>query len=131
MAFERIFSYLSNRNSSFFGSDKRFRDFRDSDKWELTRLASGSRHVCEFLESETAFGETINGVRCIWRETITVLETTLSPERADAENDKLRGARDLQLEEVEEALADVVEGNLEAPIAAMLAIVICNSYSDE
>jgi hypothetical protein len=27
----------------------------------LTRLASGSRQVCEFLESETAFGDTILG----------------------------------------------------------------------
>ena len=96
---------------------------KDSDKRKLTRLASGSRHVCEFLESETAFGETINGVRSVWRESITVLETTLSPERAEAEKDKLRGAGELRLEEMEEALDDIVEGNLKAPITAMLAIL--------
>lgn len=74
------------------------------------------------MESETAFGETIEAVRSVRLQPVAILKTSLSPDRTDAENDKLRGAGDLRLEQTEEALSEAVEGNLKSPMAAMLTI---------
>lgn len=60
----------------------------------LTRLASGSRHVCEFCESETALGDTISGLLLSleWRcwECKVAIDISLSPERWDDEKERFR-----------------------------------------
>lgn len=66
----------------------------------------------------------MNGVRFICRKEVTVLETSLSPDRAEAENDKVRGAKNIPLEGETEAALDedddvLVVINLEAAEAAM------------
>lgn len=65
----------------------------------LTRLASGSRHVCEFLESETALGDTITGA-LRW-EPNDAFQVILLPEiLEEKERVRCEEGRSLDLEEV-------------------------------
>ena len=93
----------------------------------LTQLATGSRQVCEFFESETILGETIFGalsMRFPLRE--LKIEEIFSPERFEDANERLRGViRELKLEPFEDEAEDEEDeenGNLRAPTAAMDAM---------
>lgn len=89
-----------------------------------TWLASGSRHVCEFLESETALGETTTEALPPWRRGRTDdTEDTLSPDRWDEANDKLRKDDDEERRSLRSAAMPEEEekqwGGFKAPTAAI------------
>lgn len=103
-------------------------------KKKLTRLASGSRQVWEFLESETALGETILGVLSVEEGAAAAAprpemssEEILSPERWELAKERLRvavlGPRLEEEWEKEEERVEEEEGSLRAPTAAMDAML--------
>ena len=87
-----------------------------------TLLASGSRHVCEFWESETALGVTITGLRPIFGANKTESVGILSPQSCDAEKERLRGTLFLPTKDERE---EAERGTLREPIAAIDAIAMC------
>lgn len=92
----------------------------------LTLLASGSRQVCEFCESETAFGETIDGLLLSLRPgrlemMISCVGLIFSPAREDDENERVfRWEEDDNLR----VWFEEEEGTFKDPIAAIVAIVV-------
>jgi len=93
------------------------------ERGKLTLLASGSRQVWEFCESETALGETITGLRTLLGATETESVEIFSPQSCDAENERLRGT--LFLPPLEEEEAEAEHGTFREPIAAIDAITLC------
>jgi len=90
------------------------------ERCKLTLLASGSRQVWEFWESETALGETITGLRTLFGAIETESAEILSPQSCDAEKERLRGTVFLPPLEEEEA----EHGTLREPIAAIDAMTL-------
>ena len=95
---------------------------KSEESGRLTLLASGSRQVWEFWESETALGETTTGLRTLLGATETESVEILSPYSCDAEKERARGS--IFLPPLEEEEEEEEHGTLRDPIEAMEAITL-------